>query len=249
MDNIRKTFMLWIDTNDQPSAILPMRLANTAPYFIRLTGGANLMAKSDGERGIRLLTQALNGFGGVLMSGGARVFEPTGSGYKPYPTVLEVPPILRKINRNMITLAICPKMTQMEYSDLGIIVDRNNETGFIAVMQPNQDLWLIQQKNVDQVAQRSTEWRECLELTQVFFATRDHFGATLISYNGGDQTSEEISAWASANLNVILFAGSGRVTDEYCQNRQWLDAHPSVYVCHDEWEVRQKLISLGGLLG
>ncbi|KKT40700.1 MAG: hypothetical protein UX47_C0002G0001 [Candidatus Collierbacteria bacterium GW2011_GWA2_46_26] len=246
-----KSFLFWMDQGDQPSSVIAMKLGNTTePFIVRLTGGCGFMNQADGTRSIRILTKALTGFKGILLYGGTRVFCPTKdtkSGYRVFPTILEVPPKLRRINPGMLSFGIIPKMTHVEYSRLGLIIAKDPETGFLTVIHPNQDLCLVLQKNVDQMSFWDAEWIECLSIIKEFLAHRTKFGTVLVAYNGGEVTGHEIDAWAEEGLPVILVAGSGRKTDEYCQNLAWLQKHPSVSVCQNPQEIRQKISSLGGL--
>lgn len=207
------------------------------------------MDKRDGERSISFLTKALSGFSGILLYGGTRVYAPsqTKSGYSIYPTILEVPPKLRKKNPGMVSFGIIPKMTTVEYSPLGLIIGVDKQTGNLTVIHPNQDICLVLQKDVDRASFWDAEWQECLNITTEFLAHRHPFGACLISYNGGKTTAKEIEAWANNQLPVILIAGSGRVTDEFANNSDWLSQHPSVSVCKNTTQVRNIITSLGGL--
>ncbi len=246
-----KSFLFWMDQNDQPSSVIAMKLGNaTQPFLLRLTGGCGYMTKENGLDSVRVLTRALTGFGGILLYGGTRVYEPTDeakSGFRVFPTILEVPPKLRKLNPGMMSFGIIPKMTHVEYSKLGLIIGRDETTGFLTVIHPNQDLCLVLQKNVDQMSFWDAEWIECLSITKEFLAHRKNFGTALVSYNGGKVTGNEINAWAKEKLPVILVAGSGRITDQFCQDEEWLKNHQSVTICQDSKEIRQTLISLGGL--
>lgn len=247
---VKQSFIFWMNQDDQPSSVIAMKLGNAQNFLIRLTGGCGFMDRQSGQQGVSLLTKALSGFGGILLYGGTRVYEPNQaarSGYRIFPTILEVPPRLRKLNPNMMSFGIIPKMTHVEYSKIGLIIGKEKSNGFLTVIHQNQDICLVLQKNVDQISFWDAEWMECLSITKEFLEHRHSFQAILISYNGGTVTSHEIEAWANAGLPVLLVAGSGRVTSEYCQNQDWLDKHPSVIVCHTHQDIRRQLIGLGGI--
>jgi hypothetical protein len=220
------------------------------PFEVRITGGCGYMTLEDGKRSVSVLSRTLRGLSCMLLYGGTRVLAPapgTKLGYKVFPTILEVPPRLRRTNPNIITYGIIPKMTHVKYGKLGLVIGEDEKTGFLTVIHPNQDLCLILQKNVDEMSYWDAEWMECLEITKTFLQFRKKFAAVLVAYNGGKVTGHEIEAWAEEGLPVILFAGSGRITDEFCQNTEWLNSHPSVTVCHSVKEARQKIVSLGGV--
>lgn len=245
----KKSFLFWMNQDDQPSSVIAMKLGNAQNFLVRLTGGCGFMDRKSGEKGVRFLTKSLAGFGGILLYGGTRVYEPATVkiGYRVFPTILEVPPKLRRLNPTMMSFGIIPKMTHVEYSRLGLIISREKDSGFLTVIHPNQDLCLVLQKNVDQMSFWDAEWMECLSITKEFLEHRRRFGAVLISYNGGEVTSHEIEAWAKEGLPVILIAESGRATSRYSQDYCWLREHPSVKVCSTPSEVRTEIKNLGGL--
>ncbi len=252
----RKTFLCWMNAEDQPSSVISAKLGNAEkPFFVRLTGGCGFMSRSDGEESIKVLLDTLTGFNGVLLYGGTRVYEPSSSSlseFSVFPTILEVPPMLRKINRGMMSFGIIPRLTNVEFdADLGLIISKNDENGFLTVIHPNQDICLVLQRDVDRGFPGDKywdiEWRFCLEVVKSFLENRNNSGTVLISYNGGVSTGKEIEAWANNNWPVILFENSGRVTTEFCRNTEWLAAHPSVFVAKSSEDAREQLTLLGGL--
>ncbi len=242
----RQSFLFWMDQDAQPSSKIAMKLSNTEPFFVRLTGGCGFMDPEDGKKAINALTKALSGLNGALLYGGTRVLAPSGDRYRIFPTILEVPPRLRKANPGLMTFGIIPRMINCEYTKLGLIIGRDPKSGFLTVIHPNQDVCLVLQKNVDQISFWDAERIACLQIVRDFLENRNGFTAVLVSYNGGEVTGREIEDWAEANLPVILFAGSGRKTDEFCQNHDWLSKHPSVIVCHTVKQARNTIQSLGG---
>lgn len=244
----RKTYLFWMDQDDQPSSVIAMKLSNSNCFFIRLTGGCGYMSREDGERSISILTETLSGFGGAVLYGGTRVLAPNNDGYEVFPTILEVPPLLRSMNPRMMSFGIVPRMINVEFSEHGLIIGREKDSGFLTVIHPNQDVCLILQKNVDQPSFWDAERIACQQITQEFYENRKGFGAALVAFNGGEVTKREIQSWAEANLPVILFADSGRTTSQFCQDRDWLAAHPSVTVCFSAQEARSTIKSLGGFL-
>ena len=70
--------------------------------------------------------------------------------------------------------------------------------------------------------------------------------SALLAYNGGGTTLKEIQMCAKAGWDVILVKGSGRKTDEACNDRVFLDQHPNVIVVDkDPQKIRRVLFDIG----
>ncbi|MFC1638478.1 hypothetical protein ACFL2R_03575 [Patescibacteria group bacterium] len=73
------------------------------------------------------------------------------------------------------------------------------------------------------------EFLECIKITEKL-RSLVRWKSILVSYNGGGVTEKEIVAIAKLGWPVILIKGSGRKSDEYANDSQFLVRHPNVKV-------------------
>jgi len=213
---------------------------------VRLTGGCGNMSATDAEGLYDLYTQALSGFDGAIIFGGTRMVSR--DNYDTIiPGITEIPSRMREFCPNMIVLGVIPKTEDLGLDpDLGLIVSSEPDKPFVTVVHPEQDIVLVVQTSVDDKEIWDAEFYECLRITKDL---RDYgsFSSVLISYNGGSVTEREILETAKNGLPVILIKGSGRKTDEYAANTDFLSTYRSnvAVVEKDPIDLRMKLSEFG----
>jgi hypothetical protein len=110
-----------------------------------------------------------------------------------------------------------------------MIVANNVEDPYFTVIHPEQDITLVVQVSADNPEVWDAEYRECLSITNDL-KEYCNFKSVLISYNGGSVTEREILRTAERGWPVILIKDSGRKTDEYANNREFLALRTNVRV-------------------
>ena len=92
------------------------------------------------------------------------------------------------------------------------------------------------------------EYKECLRITQDL---RDYgdFKSVLVSYNGGSVTEREILETAKRGWPIVLIRGSGRKTDEYAANADFLATYRNNVAVADKdpLDLRLKLSDFGAM--
>lgn len=212
------------------SAKFALRLTQAQERIVvRITGGCGLMTDADAQGLIELYTKSfVPDFAGAMLFGGTRMV------LRDFPTgrvmgITEVVPHIRKGCPRAVTLGIVPRTEEMKLADYGLVVSDDPSSDYVTIVHPEQDLCLIVQRSADEEESWDAEWRECLRMMEQL---REYAGwkSLLICYNGGSVTERELLAHAKRGWPVLLLAGSGRKTDEYAANEEFLRAHPSVHV-------------------
>lgn len=231
------------------------------PFALRVTGGC--LIDPEYEPGLAALERALTGgkkrrsklprFAGFCLFGGTRMVRKD----SPRTVVRGITEIVPPINRycpRAQTLGIIAKVGNLKHSRQGIIVSpaQNDADPYVTMVHPDQDSVLIVQPSADQFASWTDETRECIDIIDQLRSNR--WQGLLIAYNGGQVAGQEIEAWANlGNINpfwrVLLVKGSGRSTDKYANDEQFLKDHPTVYVCdNNEDSMRAALLQLGAIV-
>ena len=206
------------------------------------------MSATDAEGLYDLYAQALSGFDGALIFGGARMLmrdDPE----KIVPSITEVPSRLRRFCPEMIVLGIVPKTEDLRLDDrFGLVVSSESGNPYITVIHPEQDIVLVVQTSADDKEIWDAEFQECLRITSDLREYGD-WKSVLVSYNGGPVTKREIIATAERGWPVVLIKGSGRVTDEFAADKDFLIVHrDNVAVAkQDPIDLRMKLSDFGAM--
>lgn len=235
------------DTKDHFSFKIIMELNQAKRRFItRITGGAASVDIDKGLTSMSLFRKALRGYDGMMLIGGTRVLSVNRDSANILPTIMEIAPLLKHDNPNMMTFGIVPRPEYFKLCKWGMIVSEEPNLGCITIVNPEQDICLTVQKDVDTPAVYDVEWQSCLHVVRTYKETgrRRPFGCVLIAYEGGSYTRKEVLAWTEQQLPVILIENSGRATDILCHE---LRDHPSVSICSSSDDIRKKMIELGGL--
>lgn len=231
------------------------------PFALRVTGGC--LIDPEFEPGLVALERALTGgkrrksklprFAGFCLFGGTRMVRKN----SPRTVVRGIPEIVPPINRycpRAQTLGIIAKVSNLKHSRLGIIVSppQNDADPHVTLVHPDQHSVLIVQPSADQFASWTDEMRECIDIIDQLRSNR--WQGLLIAYNGGQVVGQEIELWAKNGdadpfWRVLLVKGSGRITDKYANDEQFLKDHPTVHVCdNNEDSMRSALLQLGAIV-
>lgn len=237
-----------LNADDQTSTVIALQLTQ-APHhaILRLTGGFGKMAENDGIRAIELLSKALADFNGAMLYGGTRVLRRSNPSVI-VPTLGEVPYRVRLTSPSAKILGIIPRVDIFRIvPGLGMVISEEPSLDQITVVHPEQDIGLQVQKNVDDLAPWDAEWKESLRIVDhlVKYAGWRH---VLLSYNGGEVTRREITAWSNLSWPVLLVSGGGRVTDELANDKEWLRSHPSVVVAESSISSVREALTKSGIL-
>jgi len=215
---------------------------------VRLTGGCGKMSAADADGLYDLFTQSMSGFDGALTFGGTRMV--LRNDHKTIiPGITEVPSRLRPFCPDMIVLGVIPKTEDLQLDpDLGLVVSSEPDQPYVTAIHPEQDIVLVVQTNADHEEKWDAEFEECLRITDDL-RNYGEWESVLVCYNGGTVTKREIVATAERGWPIVLIRGSGRVTDEFAADRDFLATYRSnVAVAEkDPIDLRLKLSEFGAM--
>jgi hypothetical protein len=215
---------------------------------VRLTGGCGSMSAEDSQGLYELFSQAMTGFDGALIFGGTRMVLRSDRDTI-VPGITEIPSRLRQHCPNMVVLGIIPKTEDLLLDmDRGLIISSEPDRPYVTVVHPEQDVVLVVQTTPDDQEMWDAEYQESLRITEDLrrYANWD---SVTVSYNGGSVTRREIIATAERGWPVVLIRGSGRVTDEFASDKEFLTLHrANVAVAEKDFaDFRQKLSFFGAM--
>lgn len=180
-------------------------------FVIRITGGCGNMDGADTEGMLDMYATAFGShYGGAVLFGGTQMryiddFE------RIFPGITEVGPIIRKQCPDARVLGVVPKTGDLSVCARGVVV--TTEPPLVTIVHPEQDVCIIVQTSVDDVAPWDAERLLCQRIVD-YLQRYAGFKSLLISYNGGGVTGREVGAWVLRRWPVMLMKGSGRITDE-----------------------------------
>lgn len=193
-----------------------------------------------------LFVQAFRDFAGAILFGGTRMLFKSNFKTGRF-GITELAPLIGEQNPDCVILGVVPRTEELKFSPYGVIISEEPSDDFITILHPNQDICLIVQLSADNPEIWDAEYEECIEITNNLrqFAGWD---SLLISYNGGTVTEREILKTAKLGWPVLLINGSGRKTEEYANNIDFLQTYPNVHVAEKNVAcLREKLFILGAL--
>jgi hypothetical protein len=255
---------LFIQTGEDKSQLFGMNFArNIQRHFVmRLTGGCGLMTPEDAV-GLANLQEALSGgkpaengdvqhprFAGFCLFGGTRMIRKDDPSVI-VPGITEVPPAISAQCPDAAMLGVIAKVGHMLYTPHGVVVHGEGSSDYATIVHPTQTSTVVLQPSADSLASWDDEAKECINICD---ALRNlQWQSLLTVYNGGGVTEREILRWAKLGKidpfwRVLLIKGSGRKADEYANDQEFLDEHPTVHVCNNTVEdMRSKLLELGAI--
>ena len=184
-------------------------LASRAPHkvVLRVSGGCKGMGAQDKIQMLEFFSDALDGYRGMIWSGGTRQLDADG---QIDPMVTDVPSLLARRNPDCVALGSCPRTnllrlqgdSQLSLDDWGT--------------RPNPGLAAL--LIVQDGAEGNLDWDGDLNDAFSFMTSLRAYGgfsqAGLIAWNGGPVTQKEIVRSAGLGWPTFLVKGSGRVADE-----------------------------------
>ncbi len=211
---------------------------------VRLTGGCGFMSDEHAQGMFNLFGNVFRGFRGAVLFGGTQMrsrSDPT----KVVLGITEIAPIVRELCPDSYTLGVVARQSDLQLTQHGLVVADNPEDPYFTIAHPNQDTCLIVQASVDQKSCWDTEYETCAEIVQHLVTYGGGWRSLLLTYNGGGITEKEILLWAKRAWPVLLIRGSGRTTDRYANDKEFLLAHPHVHVAElTEMSLRHQLEKL-----
>jgi len=238
---------LYIQGEDEQSSKIALKLTKAKDRFVvRITGGCGYMNQEDASGLNELFEKSFEGFSGAMLFGGTRMIK-KGSQNEIVPSITEIAPLVRKKNNNSVVLGVVPKTDDLYLSEYGLIVCSEESSDYVTIIHPEQDICLMVQKSVDQNSLWEAEYKECIKIIDSLRKYAD-WKSLLISYNGGGVTEKEILKTAELGWPVLLIKNSGRKTDEYAENKRFLERYPNVLVCEKNYRaIRNVLKKIGAI--
>lgn len=238
---------LYIKRVGETSTKAELRLTTAAHRFVvRFTGGCGYMSAEDAQGLYALFQEAFQGFAGAILYGGTRMVDRNDPSIV-VPGITEIPPLIWQDNPTASILGVVPRSGDLQISDLGMIVSDEPSSDYITIIHPHQSQCLVVQQSADKGADWTAEFKECLRITNDLRSYVD-WNSLLISYNGGGVTEQEILATAEKGWPVLLINGSGRKSEEYANNEEFLQNYPNVLVAEKSAEsIRSALVRTGAL--
>jgi hypothetical protein len=128
-----------------------------------------------------------------------------------------------------------------------IIGKEDDETEFMTIIHPNQDMCIVVQADVNKESKWLAEANVCLKITDLLLAVSD-WKSLLVSYGGGQVTKQEIEKTARMKWPVLLIEGGGGTTDALAFDREFRQLYPNVHSVRKEVSaIRRELRVVGAL--
>jgi hypothetical protein len=214
---------------------------------VRLTGGCGLMSGEHAQEIERLLAEPFRGFRGGMLFGGTRMVSRKNAS-QIIPGITEIAPLVREMCPEARVLGVVARANDFQIMpEFGLVIENNSDNDYVTITHPNQDVCLVLQKSVDHATVWDAEYQAC---EQIVRHLREYaaWQSVLLTYNGGGITEKEILLWAKNGWPVILVNGSGRKTEEYANDKAFLNDHPHVVVAEPEvWSIRERLEQFGAI--
>ena len=249
MDSIKMRSIpsLYIQQGREQSTKIALSLTRAKTKIaVRVTGGCGNMEAKNANGMLELFSKSFKNFEGVFLFGGTRMIM-RHNHETILPGITETAALIKIISPTAIILGVVPRSQELKVSDFGMIVSDQKENDFVTIIHPDQDICLLVQQSIDQTASWEAEYEACMDITENL---REFAGwkSLLVSYNGGTVTAKEIEATAKRNWPVLLISGSGRKTDEYASDKDFLKRFSNVYVCQNHSDsLRRHLTQLGAV--
>lgn len=193
-------------TDGLPAAFALMGTRAEQKVAIRLAGGCKGMNGDDKTNMIDFFRTALEGFRGLIWSGGTRAVRDGEVDIM----VTDVPGVIAADNPGCVALGTTPRTDMLRLQgESRLVLDEwgqflNPTMSGILVVQNGPDGQMEWDGDVDTYFRLMENWRQYAGFSAI----------GLIAWNGGEVTRDEIYRAAKKGWPVILIRGSGRVTDE-----------------------------------
>lgn len=217
-------------TDGLPAAFALMGTRAEDKVALRLAGGCKGMDDNDKAEMIGFFSGALQGYKGLIFSGGTRQVNSQG---EVDPMITDIPGVIAAENEGCVALGTIPRTDLLTLqADSRLVLDEygtvpNPAMHGILIVQNGADGKLDWDGDVDAYFKLMDNWRA--------YAGFSALG--LISWNGGDVTRAEVERSIKLGWPTVLVKGTGRATDEMiaqyeADDGKLLAAHPHVFVVH-----------------
>ena len=193
-----------------PASYMLVATRAKSKVAIRIAGGCKNMSGQDKLDMLSFFAEALDGYSGVLCSGGTRQLTADG---EVDPMVTDVPGYVASTNDGVIALGTAPRTDVWSLQgESTFVLD-----GYNTRPNPTMDAILLVQNGPDAALDWDGDVPTYLSIMAAWqnFAGFNQVG--LISWNGGAVTEAEFLATGKRNWPTILIEGSGRATDDAIQ--------------------------------
>lgn len=238
---------LYVKREGESTTKAELRLTSARERFVvRFTGGCGFMSKADAQGLYDLFKESFEGFAGALLFGGTRMLEKQDTSIV-VPGITEIPPVIWKDNPESSILGIIPKSQDLRISQLGMVIHDEEGATYTTIVHPDQAQCLVVQQSADEGVDWEAEFKECLRIINDLRSFAQ-WESLLVSYNGGGVTEKEILATASRGWPVLLINGSGRISEQYANDKAFLKKYPLVHVAEKSVDsIRGALLKIGAL--
>lgn len=235
--------LLWKNASDRAEALIFEFARSGKPEQIfRWTGWSGKIA----EHGVQLpaLARAFEGVKGFHMFGGTQLHSlDTGA---VIPTVADVPVALKKTDADLILVGVIPKVEEEPryVQGAGIILRVQAEKGYFTTINPDQNIGLVLQPDVngryEWIHEIQESHRQCSRLAEKGWAS------TLVVFGGSPtapgarklgNVEQEVRMWAEdarlnpdKNINILLVEDGGGVGQQLANDVEWLAQNPCAHV-------------------
>ena len=180
---------------------------------IRISGGCKEMNAQDKTNMLDYFSAALQGFQGLIWSGGTRTIGKDG---QVDPMITEVPGVIANANPGCVALGSVPRTGTLSLQgDSRLVLDQYN------VPNPSMSGILIVQNGSDGSASSigsnggwDLDVPTAYELMNQWRDSAGFRSLAAIGWNGGPITADEIVRAANNGYTTVVVAGSGRAADD-----------------------------------
>ena len=243
----------------EKSSIIPLLMVRgkkSKRLAVRITGGCGFM-EEDGKSLYRYANAFKNIEGLVVIGGGTRMLNlPECKTIRP--GITELLPRIKKVNPSAQTVGIAPRIEEestpdeegmvmsMEMLDDRIVffhhhhIRHEASVGYVTAFMPGNDILVQIQKDVDTGCKWFDEVMTAVHWMRLMQEEAD-FKLATVFYNGGSTTERELLMTVRLGWPAILIKGSGRVTDKYANDAEFLAANPNVIVVETPRQLQKVL--------
>lgn len=240
-------------------------LAAERPFAIRLTGGMGQMERKSWAKMRQYFEQELRGFDGSWIVGDSTMWTKSDEKFtgQVRPGIADIPTTLKDAwPRAQILGALVNAHKAQLIDGMHLITDQELRWNFDKAPYetgPNLEIPYRISANVEaHIEKLESEWdveyitvHEVLDEASLLADSKGlEFNFATICFDGGDTTAREIrKAGSRGGEPVILIKGSGRWTDIFASDSDFLVHHPNVYVVDMQvsGSLRAVMMELGAL--
>jgi hypothetical protein len=236
-----------------------MKLAlSPAKIVARISGGAGGMESRDVAGMFESFQAGFTGFRGDVVIGGTQMRSRFNLKL-PIVGITEVAPIIARAAPEAIVIGVTPRLCDLTLIDgVGAMVADGKEPGkpdkpYITIVHPDLNVCLLLQYSAD-IPLKSWvhEWQTALRYMGLLRTeSQPPFQSFHMFYNGGQETERELLGVMAQPHEpdnpwwTILLADSGRIAQQYAEDRDFRSEYADRLVVCDKAELRTALQDLG----